>query len=77
MTPRYSKLLIHELIVPERGASAWAVTQDFNMMSLCATLERTEAQWREMLERVELDIVGVYVAKDGSSEGIVEAEVKG
>ena len=76
MVPGYSKLLIHELIMPERGASAWAVTQDFNMMSLCATAERTEAQWREMLGKAGLEVVGVHISKDGMSEGIIEAEVR-
>lgn len=75
MKPKFSKLFVHELIVPERGASTWVVTQDFNMMTLCATMERTELQWRQMLSDAGLTIIGVYQAEDGVSEGVIEAEV--
>ena len=77
MTPGYSKLLIHELIMPEKGASTWVTTQDFNMMSLCGTLERTEAQWRKMIEEAELKIIQICPAPDGVSEGLIEAVVEG
>jgi hypothetical protein len=70
----YSKLFVHELIVPDREASTWMVTQDFNMMTLCATMERTQEQWREMLSEAGLRIIGVYLPADGVSEGIIEAE---
>lgn len=75
MKPGYSKLFVHELIVPDREASTWVVTQDFNMMTLCATMERTEEQWKKMLADAGLKVVGVYEAEDGVSEGIIEAEV--
>ena len=74
MKPGYSKLFVHELIVPERGASSWVVTQDFNMMTLCATMERTEQQWRQLLLNAGLRVVGIYSAKDGVAEGLIEAE---
>ena len=51
------------------------VTQDFNMMTLCVTMERTEEQWRQMLSEAGLKVVGVYLPKDGVPEGIIEAEV--
>ena len=75
MKPGYSKLFVHELIVPDRGASTWVVTQDFNMMTLCATMERTEEQWKQMLSDAGLKVVNVYEAADGVSEGVIEAEV--
>lgn len=75
MKPGYSKLFIHELIVPQRRAGTWMVTQDFNMMTLCGTRERTEAQWRELLEKAGLKVSSVYYPDDGVSEGIVEAEL--
>lgn len=70
----YSKLFVHELIVPDREASTWMVTQDFNMMTLCATMERTQEQWRQMLSEAGLKVIGVYLPADGVSEGIIEAE---
>jgi hypothetical protein len=75
MKPGYSKLFVHELIVPSRGASTWVVTQDFNMMTLCATMERTQAQWAEILAMAGIKVVAVYPAPDGVSEGVIEAEV--
>lgn len=75
MRPGYSKLFVHELIVPDRGASTWVVTQDFNMMALCATMERTEEQWRQILADAGLKVTLVHQALDGVSEGVIEAEV--
>jgi demethylsterigmatocystin 6-O-methyltransferase len=75
MKPGYSKLFVHELIVPQRRAGTWMVTQDFNMMTLCGTNERTEAQWRELLAEAGLKVSGVYYPDDGVSEGVVEAEL--
>ena len=34
--PGYSRILIHEIIVPETGSGPWIVSQDFNMMSMFA-----------------------------------------
>ncbi|CAG8971540.1 hypothetical protein HYALB_00005436 [Hymenoscyphus albidus] len=76
MKPGYSKLFVHELIVPARGASSWVVTQEeFNMMKLCATLERTEEQWKEILAEAGLKVVEVFAAPDGVSKGVIMAEV--
>jgi len=76
MTPGYSKLFVHELITPARNPSSWVVTQDFNMMTLCATLERTEEQWVELLAEAGLTVVKVYRAPDGVSEGVIEAQLQ-
>lgn len=51
------------------------VTQDFNMMTLCGTQERTEKQWRELLAEAGLKVVGVYYPGDGVSEGFIEADL--
>lgn len=37
-------------------------------------MERTQEQWREMLSKAGLQVIGVYLAADGVSEGIIEAE---
>ncbi|KAL1879029.1 hypothetical protein Plec18167_004325 [Paecilomyces lecythidis] len=75
MKAGYSKLFIHELIVPQRHAGTWMVTQDFNMLTLCGTRERTEAQWRDLLKEAGLRVSNVYYPDDGVSEGVVEAEL--
>lgn len=76
MTPGYSKLLVHELVVPERNPSVWHATQDFNMMGLCATQERPESHWRYILDWSGLKITKIYYSQDDVSESVIEAEVK-
>lgn len=76
MKPGYSKLLIHELVVPEVGASLWASVQDINMMTLCGVAERTEGDWRRLLQLAGLSVEAVYFATDGISESIIEAVVQ-
>lgn len=75
MKQGYSKLFVHELIVPRHQAGTWMVTQDFNMMTLCGTQERTEEQWRDLLAEAGLKVAGVYYPEDGESEGVIEAEL--
>jgi hypothetical protein len=50
MTPGYSKLLIKELLIPDRNAP-WALTSlDVNVMQSLSGQERTESQFRNHLE---------------------------
>ncbi|KAM0794283.1 O-methyltransferase [Usnea florida] len=72
MTPGVSRLLINELVVPVRGCGQFAPHSDFNMMSICAGMERTEAQWKELLGSVGLEIRGIWTG-DGDTESIIEA----
>lgn len=75
MKKGYSRLFIHEQIVPKSGASVWTVTQDFNMMTLLGAVERTRDCFSHVLSRSGLKVLGFYSALDGVSEGIVEVEV--
>lgn len=75
MASGYSKLLIHEQITPESGASTWASIQDINMMALCGVAERTEATWREIIALAGLHVQAVYLPDDGVSEGVIEVVV--
>lgn len=75
MKPGYTRLLLHEIVVPETGASPWAVTQDFNMMTMLATLERTEAQWRSIITEAGLTVTKVWSPKDPVSESVIEIEI--
>lgn len=70
--PGYSRILIHEIIVPEIGASTWVASQDFNMMSMFAVSERTEQQWRALAESAGLEVSNVYINNHPSREGILE-----
>ncbi|OJK01987.1 hypothetical protein ASPACDRAFT_50756 [Aspergillus aculeatus ATCC 16872] len=49
MTPGYSKLLINENVIPDTGAYWETTSLDFIMMSI-GSGERTQSQWRGLLE---------------------------
>jgi hypothetical protein len=76
MKPGYSRLLIHEQVAPEVGASTWVSIQDINMMALCGVAERTEATWRNLIGQAGLKVQDVMLPKDGVSEGLIEAVVE-
>ena len=74
MTPSFSKILINEFVVPDLGAS-WSVTSmDWVMMALGATRERTEKQWRALLETAGLQIVHIWTYDHGT-ESLIEVEL--
>lgn len=53
-----SVLLIDEMVLSERGAP-WRATQlDMAMITCLAAMERSEAQWRDLL-----DAAGFYIKK--------------
>ncbi|KAI0197627.1 sterigmatocystin 8-O-methyltransferase [Astrocystis sublimbata] len=76
MKPGYSKLYIHEMIVPDAQASAYVAMLDMTMMCFNAGMERTARQWKELLARVGLEVVKVWTPPEDGAGGIVEAMVK-
>ncbi|KAI0514347.1 putative O-methyltransferase [Xylaria bambusicola] len=72
MTPGYSRLLIHEMIIPEEGASAFHAVLDMTMMAFNAAMERTERQWIELMERAGLKVVKVWAPPQNDGDGIIE-----
>jgi hypothetical protein len=56
----YSKLLIKELLIPDWNAP-WSLTAlDVNVMQSLSGQERTEAQFRNLLESAGLKIEGMW-----------------
>ncbi|KAI0401835.1 sterigmatocystin 8-O-methyltransferase [Xylaria palmicola] len=77
MRPGYSRLLVNELVVPERRASPFHAASDLIMMAFCGGMERTEGQWRALFTAAGLEVVRIWQPpfyEDG--EAIVEAMVK-
>ena len=69
-----SKILINENVVPDVGAP-WKMTSlDWFMMALAASSERTEAQWRNLLQSVGLKVVGIWTKGPGVQSLIEEEE---
>jgi hypothetical protein len=75
MKPGYSKVIINEWIIPERGATKFLATQDLNMMSFGGGMERTKRQHQDYIEKAGLRISGIWIPDDNVSECVIEAEV--
>lgn len=51
-----STLLIDEVVLPEKGAHWMVMQRDLTMMALFNAAERSEIQWRALLQRAGLRI---------------------
>ncbi len=60
--------------MPETGAPIRAAAMDVQMMNLFAGMERTESQWKVILDASGLEMVQVHSA--GHSESVIEARLK-
>jgi hypothetical protein len=70
-----SVVLVNEVAIPEHGVSLLASQMDFNMMTGFASLERTERQWRALLEGAGLELVRVW-GEEGVVASVFEARLK-
>ena len=74
MTPKYSKLLINEFVIPDTGAHWISTALDILMMAVYSSAERSEQNWRRMLEGVGFRITKIWTSEPGT-ESLIEAEV--
>lgn len=72
MRPGYSKLLLFEWILPDVGTPLYPALLDINMLAVLSGMERTETQWKELLDSVGLEIVRFWRV-DTETEGLIEA----
>lgn len=70
----YSKLLINENVIPPTEANWQTTGLDMMMLSLFASKERTEADWRRLLEGVELRIMAIWNHGEGVAS-LIECEL--
>ncbi|KAF2438301.1 sterigmatocystin 8-O-methyltransferase [Karstenula rhodostoma CBS 690.94] len=73
MIPGYSKLLIHELILPNTGAVEIQARFDLVMMTLGGGAERSRTQWIKLLE--DSGFCNIELHEHLDHDGIIEAEV--
>lgn len=73
MTPGYSKLLLHEMLVLDQGAPLFQAELDMTMMAFNGGMERTKDQWTALLEKAGLKVVQFWDPVDEGGDGIVEA----
>ena len=67
-----SKILINELVMPATGADPNITCLDMITMGMSAGLERTEEQWRKLLDRVGLKIEKIWTDPT-AAESVIEA----
>jgi hypothetical protein len=67
----YSTLLLTELVLPDMGCDKWEALRDLNMMAL-AGMERSRAQWEDLLADSGFTIKEIYRAESGSL-AVIEA----
>ncbi|KAL8919495.1 MAG: hypothetical protein Q9208_006780 [Pyrenodesmia sp. 3 TL-2023] len=72
MQRNYSKLLISEFVLPDMGTALFPATLDIQMMGLHAGMERSEKQWRTLLDSAGLKVVKIWQDVRGG-EGVIEA----
>ncbi|KAJ5575483.1 O-methyltransferase [Penicillium sp. DV-2018c] len=69
-----SRILIHDIIVPETGATMTHAWQDLSLMAI-GGIERTEKNFASLLDSAGLELVKVW-RKPGDIMGIVEARLQ-
>lgn len=74
MEPGYSKLLIHESIMNSIKPLARVTTSDITMMACLGAKERTENEWRQLIQSVGLNVLKIWGPFE-SMEGIIETEL--
>ncbi|KAH6843416.1 S-adenosyl-L-methionine-dependent methyltransferase [Chaetomium sp. MPI-CAGE-AT-0009] len=76
MRPGYSRLLINENVIPGTGADWQATALDLMVLSLLSSRERTEADWRRLLEGAGLRVIKIWgTDKQNGVESLIECEL--
>ncbi|KAL9090484.1 MAG: hypothetical protein Q9165_005245 [Trypethelium subeluteriae] len=66
-----SVILIDEMVLPTTGTHWRAAQLDFTMMSAMAAMERTEQQWKDLLDKAGLKIKKVVVYNEQLRDSII------
>lgn len=71
-----SIMLLDEMVLPETGVNSYAAAMDITMMSAMAGMERSEAQWKALLESVGLRLVKTYKYNPTSYEAVMDVRLQ-
>ncbi|KAJ5148851.1 hypothetical protein N7448_000429 [Penicillium atrosanguineum] len=74
MKKGYSKLIIEEFILPDKGAPLAQTMLDWQMMVFCSSMERTRDHWEKLLTSAGFQMVKFWFPPR-QGQGIIEAEV--
>ena len=72
MNKGYSKILISDIVLPDKGATSFPTESDIGMLSLFGSMERSTSQWQNLLERAGFKVVKIF---HGLPESVIEAEL--
>ena len=75
MRKGYSKILLNEFVLPDQGASLIATQVDMTMMVALAGAERTESQFKALVDAAGLQLTKIW-GDDPDTERIIEIELK-
>lgn len=71
-----SVVLIDEMVFPERGVH-WRATQlDMSMMTCLAATERSEAEWRALIDEAGFKIVKIWKYTQHIHDSVIVAVPK-
>jgi hypothetical protein len=62
-------------VLADEGAAWQHLSLDIFMMALTSAQERTESEWRDLIESCGLKIVGIYNKGEGN-EGLIEVALE-
>ena len=74
MRPGYSKLLIHDYVILSTGASWQATSLDVTLWAVAGAKERSEEDWRQLVESVGLRMCKVWAPVNGV-ESLIECDL--
>lgn len=75
MTPGYSKIILNELVLPDQKCGIIPAQVDITMMACLGATERSETQWREVVDSAGLKIEKIYTDVP-EAESIIELALK-
>lgn len=75
MRPTYSKILLDENVVADHKPLWQHTSLDFYVMALAAAQERSESQWRALIESVGLEVAGIWT-KGVGNQSLIEVVSK-
>lgn len=70
-----SILLVDEMVLPEENVNYMTASIDMTMLAAFASMERTEAQWREAFEDVGLKLVKTYSYSPSTYESVMDVRL--
>lgn len=72
---RDSVLLVDETVLPETGVNFVAASIDLTMLGAFASMERTEEEWRSLMESAGLELVKVYNYNPTDNECVMDVRL--